>query len=391
MSTVALVRTQPETVLDDVADAMRRAGYREHIDPAAETALKINISWHHWYPACSTAPWQLDGVTRTLLADGFPVDTIFGAHNRTVVVNARVGERVNKHRPVLAAHGVRNVHLYEDERWVRYEPQGRMLTLHDVYPEGVRIPERLIGTNIIHLPTMKTHVFTTITGAMKNAFGGLLFEKRHFCHATIHETLVDLLTIQKEIHHSVFAVVDGTFIGEGPGPRCMDVYERGLMLAGADQVAVDATIARLMGLDPFEIPFLRLAHEAGLGTADAREIDVVGVDPDAVRWQARTARETFASRGQKLIYWGPLKAPGAAAAAHRDRALVLCSVPRVSRCLLVERPRPSPGRRSPARPVGPTLSAVPRRGPPPAAAPRDCHRPALASRSPVDGRLASVA
>ena len=147
----------------------------------------------------------------------------------------------------------------------------------------------------------------TITGAMKNAFGGLLFEKRHFCHATIHETLVDLLTIQKEIHNSVFAVVDGTFIGEGPGPRCMDVHERGLMLAGADQVAVDATIARLMGLDPFEIPFLRLAHEAGLGTADAREIEVVGVDPDAVRWQARTARETFASRGQKLIYWGPLK------------------------------------------------------------------------------------
>ncbi|MCY4110751.1 MAG: DUF362 domain-containing protein, partial [Chloroflexi bacterium] len=99
MSTVALVRTQPETVLDDVADAMRRAGYREHIDPAAETALKINISWHHWYPACSTAPWQLDGVTRTLLADGFPVETLFGAHNRTVVVSARVGERVNKHRP----------------------------------------------------------------------------------------------------------------------------------------------------------------------------------------------------------------------------------------------------------------------------------------------------
>ena len=218
MTTVALVRTRPESVLDDVSDAMRRAGYREHLDPATETALKINISWQHWYPACSTAPWQLDGVTRTLLADGFAADTVFGAHNRTVVVDARVGERANKHRPVLAAHGVRNVHLYDDERWVRYEPRGRLLTLHDVFPEGVRIPERLIGTNVIHLPTMKTHVFTTITGAMKNAFGGLLFEKRHFCHATIHETLVDLLTIQQEIHKGIFAVVDGTFVGEGAGP-----------------------------------------------------------------------------------------------------------------------------------------------------------------------------
>jgi len=176
-----------------------------------------------------------------------------------------------------------------------------------VYPEGIRIPQRLIGANIIHLPTVKTHVFTTITGAMKNAFGGLLFEKRHYCHATIHETLVDLLMIQKEIHPGVFAVMDGTLAGEGPGPRCLRVHERNLMLAGADQVAVDATSARLMGLDPFEIPFLRMAHEDGLGTADAREIEVVGADIDEVRWQVAARQDTFASRGQKAIYWGPLK------------------------------------------------------------------------------------
>ncbi len=307
MTTVTLIQTRPESVVGDVGDAMRRAGYREHLDPSAETALKINISWQHWYPACSTTPWQLDGVIRTLLDDDFPATSLFGAQNRTVVVDAHVGERANKHLPVLTAHGVRNVHLYEDDDWVRYEPQGRLLTLHEVFAEGVRIPQRLIGTNVIHLPTMKTHVFTTITGAMKNAFGGLLFEKRHHCHATIHETLVDLLTIQREIHRGIFAVVDGTFVGEGPGPRCMDVHERGLLVAGADQVAVDATLARLMGLDPFEIPFIRLAHERGLGTADAREITIEGADLDALTWQARTAQDTFASRGQKAIYWGPLR------------------------------------------------------------------------------------
>ena len=193
-------------------------------------------------------------MIRKLLADGFAPESLFGAHNRTVVVDAHVGERRNKHLPVVTAHGLRNIHLYEDDAWVRYEPKGRLRTLHDVYPEGVLIPQRLIGTNIIHLPTVKTHVFTTITGAMKNAFGGLLFEKRHYCHATIHETLVDLLMIQQEIHPGIFAVMDGAFVGEGPGPRCMRVQERSLMLAGADQVAVDATSARLMGLDPFEIP-----------------------------------------------------------------------------------------------------------------------------------------
>ena len=307
MARVALIQTAPDTVLDDVGRAMDTAGYRAELDRGAETALKVNVSWHHWYPACSTTPWQLDGVIRKLRGDGFPPASLFAAHNRTVTVDARVGERRNKHLPVVTAHGLRNIHLYEDDDWVRYEPKGRLRTLHEVYPEGVRIPQRLIGANIIQLPTVKTHVFTTITGAMKNAFGGLLFEKRHYCHATIHETLVDLLMIQQEIHPGIFAVMDGTFVGEGPGPRCMRVHERNLLLAGADQVAIDATSARLMGLDPFEIPFLRMAHEDGLGTAEAREIDVVGADIEQVKWQVAAQQETFASRGQKLIYWGPLK------------------------------------------------------------------------------------
>ena len=304
---VALLRTAAETVLDDYGKLMRSARYADTLKRKAPTALKVNVSWQHWYPACSTAPWQLDGVIRTLLEDGFERDSLYAAHNRTVVVSARRGEVANKHLPVLERHGIENVHLYEDSEWVRFVPKAEMLALDGVFPEGIRIPKRLIGSNVIHMPTVKTHVFTTITGAMKNAFGGLLFEKRHFCHAVIHETLVDLLAIQQEIHPGIFAVVDGTFSGSGPGPRCMEVAERNVILAGSDQVAVDAVSARLMGFDPLEIPFLRLAHEHGLGTADLSEVEIVGEDIERVAWEVQKRRETFASRGQKLIYWGPLK------------------------------------------------------------------------------------
>ena len=132
MARVALIRTTPDTVLVDVARAMDAAGYQTVLDRSAETALKINVSWHHWYPACSTTPWQLDGVIRKLQADGFAPESLFGAHNRTVVMDAHVGERRNKHLPVVTAHGLRNVHLYEDDAWVRYEPNGRLRTLHEV-------------------------------------------------------------------------------------------------------------------------------------------------------------------------------------------------------------------------------------------------------------------
>ena len=87
----------------------------------------------------------------------------------------------------------------------------------------------------------------------------------------------------------------------------MKVAERGVILAGSDQVAVDAVCARLMGFNPLDIPFLRIAHDRGLGVADLREIDIVGEDVESLSWEAESHHETFASRGQKWIYWGPLK------------------------------------------------------------------------------------
>ena len=110
------------------------------------------------------------------------------------------------------------------------------------------IPDLLVGKNAVHLPTVKTHVFTTMTGAMKNAFGGLLQENRHWTHSVIHETLVDLLAIQKEIHPGIFAVTDGTIAGDGPGPRAMMPVEKNYIIASADQVAIDAVSATADGL-----------------------------------------------------------------------------------------------------------------------------------------------
>jgi uncharacterized protein (DUF362 family) len=305
---VSVLKTTPATVLDDYTCLMRLSDYRRFVPRENQTALKINISWHYFYPACSTTPWQLDGVIATLLEDGYCQEKIFGCHNRTVVVSARRGELANKHKQVLVdKYGLRNIHLYEkDEEWVRYEPKAKMLVLDKIYPDGIKIPKRLIGSNVIHLPTMKTHVFTQMTGAMKNAFGGLLFEKRHWTHSVIHETLVDLLAIQKEIHPGLFAVMDGTFAGDGPGPRCMIPHVKNYILASGDMVAIDAVAAKMMGFDPLAIKFIRLAHERGLGCGDVREIEVVGEDISSVNFHFHVGN-TLASHGQKMIYWGPLK------------------------------------------------------------------------------------
>ncbi len=303
---VAVVKTTPETVLADYARVMELAGFRQALPAGPTTALKINISWQTWYPACSSAPWQIEGTALALKNAGYT--DLVGVHNDTVVVDARDGEFNNKHRFVTDKLGIPCIYLYEQQfEWFEYKPKQPFLVLDKVYPEGVFIPKALVGKNIVHLPTVKTHVFTTITGAMKNAFGGLLHRQRHWTHGVIHDTLVDLLMIQQDIHPGVFAVMDGTFAGDGPGPRAMRWHEKDILLASADQVAIDAVSAKLQGFDPMSIRFINKAHELGLGVGDPREIEIVGYDINQEPPWHFVQEDTFASRGQKAIYYGPLK------------------------------------------------------------------------------------
>lgn len=303
---VSVLYTSAPTVVPDIARVMELAHFRDHLPRESETLLKVNISWQHYYPGCSTSPWQLDGVTRALKDAGY--GHITPVQNGTVVVDSHEGERGNKHDRVFRMHGLHPVHLQDPgARWVPYAPKGKMLVLDDVFPDGIEVPEMFLGTNIIHMPTLKTHVFTTMTGAMKNAFGGLLNNRRHWTHSVIHETLVDLLRIQQEIHTGVFAVMDGTIAGDGPGPRAMRPHVKNLILASSDQVAIDAVAATLMGFDPMSIPFIRIAHEEGLGVGHPDQIVVEGLDISRINFGFSRDEDTFASWGQKQIYWGKLK------------------------------------------------------------------------------------
>jgi uncharacterized protein (DUF362 family) len=303
-----VLRTTPRTVVEDYQRLCALAGMREALPVGPRTSLRINISWHVYMPACSTTPWQLEGVIRALADAGHPTERQFAAQNRTVVVDCRVGAVNNHLQPVLDRYGIEIQYLNETPtKWVVYRPKAPMLVLDQVFPKGILVPECLIGANVVHMPTLKTHVFTTMTGAMKNAFGGLLQENRHWTHSVIHETLVDLLQIQKEIHPGLFAVTDGTIAGDGPGPRAMRPHVVNLILASSDMVALDAMAAKLMGLEPLSLKFIRLAHEKGLGVGDPREIEMVGDDVSGVNLHFSPHEDTLASRGQKLIYWGPLK------------------------------------------------------------------------------------
>ena len=132
---VAVLKTTPETVLDDIEKLMKLAEFEAALPKEYPTGLKINISWQTWYPACSSAPWQIEGVIRALQRAGYK--DLVGVHNDTVVVNTADAERNNKHRFVTDMMGVPCLYLYnQDFEWVEYHPKQPLLVLDKVYPDG---------------------------------------------------------------------------------------------------------------------------------------------------------------------------------------------------------------------------------------------------------------
>ena len=303
---VAALKVTPETVLHDVERLCELAGIRTALAPKCATILKDNISWHYPFPAANTTPWQLEGAILALRRAGY--EDVVCVQNKTVVADAFKGEDLNHYTPLFERHRVPVLYNFRagDMQWVEFRPKARMHVLNDIFPEGIRLPNYFFGKNIVHLPTMKCHVYTTTTGAMKNAFGGLLNTKRHYTHSWINQTLVDLLAIQREIHSGLFAIMDGTTAGNGPGPRTMLPVVKGYMLASADQVAIDAVAAKMMGFDPMSLAYIRLAHEDGLGVGDPRDIEILGDDISQENW-GFSVGDNLASKAGHLLWFGALK------------------------------------------------------------------------------------
>ncbi|MBI1803453.1 MAG: DUF362 domain-containing protein [Ignavibacteriae bacterium] len=305
-SKVAVLKTRPATILEDVERLMKMGGMEEALRKDVSTILKDNISWHFPFPAANTTPWQMEGTILALRNAGY--NDLVCVQNKTVVTNTFKGEDLNNYVPIFKRYAIPVLYNFResDMRWITYAPKTKMHVLDKIYPEGITIPDYFLGKNIVHLPTVKCHIYTTTTGAMKNAFGGLLNTKRHYTHSWIHKTLVDLLAIQKEIHSGIFAVMDGTTAGNGPGPRTMFPVVKDYMLASADQVAIDAVAAKMMGFDPMSIEYINVAHQDKLGVGDVRDIEIVGADISNESWGFTVGNNGVSLFGN-LAWFGPLK------------------------------------------------------------------------------------
>jgi len=141
--------------------------------------------------------------------------------------------------------------------------------------ESLYLPHTVLDCDLlVTLPKMKTHHWAGATLSMKNLFGllpgGVYGWPKNVLHwAGIPESIVDL-------HHLFprqFSIVDGIVGMEGNGPIQGTPKAAGVLVAGNDVVAVDATCCRIMGIDPLKIDYLRIARgEENLGESAFRQI-----------------------------------------------------------------------------------------------------------------------
>jgi len=103
---VAVLKTNPETVIDDYRRLMHLVKYEEHLSKGHNLLIKLNLSWTKYFPSCSSEPWQLEGVLKTLIDDGFKRENLIAVENKTVVTDPIKGAKNNLWSPILKKLGV---------------------------------------------------------------------------------------------------------------------------------------------------------------------------------------------------------------------------------------------------------------------------------------------
>ncbi len=210
------------------------------------------------------------------------VHAVYEAFRALGAADVRIGEGPGHRRNTLdlaeAAGYFQIVPRFEDlfvdlnlDAVTRVRPARQASRLEKLYLSNTALRADLL----VSLPKMKTHHWAGATLSMKNLFGvvpgGVYGWPKNALHwAGITESIIDLHTAFPR----QFALVDGIVGMEGNGPIQGTPKHAGLLVAGRDVRAVDATCCRLMGIDPLKVAYLQptTSADASLLAADIPQI-----------------------------------------------------------------------------------------------------------------------
>ena len=167
------------------------------------------------------------------------------------------------------------------------------------FVNGIPIARHVLEADVvISIPKFKTHSITVITAAVKNVFGCVVGLYKAGCHSRAPKE-EDFSKIMANVYSMVkprLTVLDGIAAMEGDGPSAGAIRKMNLIMAGSDAVAIDACVAKVIGIEPLDVLITKEAAQAGLGEADLARIELAG---DNI--------EDFITKDFKLPQTTPLK------------------------------------------------------------------------------------
>ena len=254
---------------EPVFQALDLIDYKKALTGYEQVLIKINfITDKTWDTGATTDPIVVEAIIRKL--ENLPVK-IYVVESDATITNADKAFEKTGMKEMCDRNGIEWLNLGHVKDRVKIEiPNGEAL-------KSITVPRLVTESAIISAAKLKTHLNTTVTLGMKNMFGLLPDKLKGKYHMKgISKVVVDINSVLR----SALTVIDG-FVGmEGRGPVDGTPVQMNLIIAGTDPVATDATAARVMGFNPFEIKHIRKAHERGLGKSEAK---VVGEKLEAVR------------------------------------------------------------------------------------------------------------
>jgi uncharacterized protein (DUF362 family) len=173
---------------------------------------------------------------------------------------------------VLQEHSIRYVDLNTDNV--------RLTALKSAFTRfnQLYLPETLFNADLlVSMPKLKTHHWAGVTLSLKNMFGVVPGSVYGWPKNALHWAGIDgsIVDINSSLPLPRFAIVDGVVGMEGNGPLQGQAKKSGVLLFGSDLVAVDATAARLMMIEPRKVKYLETAGEF-LGNLSYEEIEQIG-------------------------------------------------------------------------------------------------------------------
>jgi uncharacterized protein (DUF362 family) len=270
--------------------------YRPHVPLAGKrVVLKPNLVEYRKAQVINTDPRFIDAVIRLCQDEGASEVIVAEGPGHWRNVEFLVEE--SGLGPVLRKHGVKFVDLNHDEP-VKVPNLGRLTGLDHLY-----LTRTVMSADVfVSLPKLKTHHWAGATLSLKNLFGTLPgicygWPKNELHWRGIPQSIIDIALT----HTPHLAIVDGVVGMEGDGPLAGKAKQAGVLVMGADLVAVDATCCRLMKLPVERIPTLVLGSAMKLGRMAERDIEQLGEPIEAVaqpfEWPPKLEKQLIPAKG----------------------------------------------------------------------------------------------